>query len=149
MPDPQPTISISYHPDAPERREIRAPLRQWTRDHADQWQLAQHDCDLSLTIVMKDQHGAIVGGIFGDAFLGCFTIYALWLADEFRNQGHGTKLMHLVEQHARKEGCRTITLDTFDFQAPKFYQKLGFQEFGRVQYFPNGPSKVYLSKTLD
>ena len=34
--------------------------------------------------------------------------------------------MQAVEKEAKTRNCRQIVLETHDFQAPGFYQKLGF-----------------------
>lgn len=143
----KPTISISYKSDDPARRDIRARLRQWTRDCAAPWHVSQQE--FALTIALKIDDGELIGGTLGDAFLGCLDIHILWVANEHRGQGYGQKLMTVAEQEARQAGCRIMRLDTFDFQAPIFYEKLGFTEFGRFQYFPGGPFKLYFVKQLD
>lgn len=139
-------VVVEYDPEAPEREELRARLRVWTQEKAGHWELAQQQG--SATITLRAADGRLIGGVFGDAFLGCFGVRILWVDPEYRGQGWGKELMRRVEQEARDMGCRTINLDTFDLQAPGFYMKLGFEEFGRFEFFPGGPEKVYLKKSL-
>jgi ribosomal protein S18 acetylase RimI-like enzyme len=54
--------------------------------------------------------------------------------------------MAAVEAEARSLGCRGAYLDTFSFQAPKFYEKLGYREFGRIADFPAGFDRIWLMK---
>ena len=42
----------------------------------------------------------------------------------------------MAEAEARKRGVRNVFLDSFSFQAPKFYAKLGYREYGRLKEFP-------------
>ncbi|MNJ78333.1 hypothetical protein D3C77_760620 [compost metagenome] len=56
--------------------------------------------------------------------------------------------MKMAEDLAREKGCVGIWLDTFDFQAPGFYQKLGFTEFGQLEDFPPGHKRFYFQKRL-
>ena len=101
-----------------------------------------------LTITIKDSQEKIVGGLIGDVFLGCLDIRILWIKDEYRGQGYGSKLMQLAEDNARKMGCTVIRLDTFNTQAPEFYKKLGYEQFGTFEYFPDGPATNYFRKNI-
>jgi hypothetical protein len=47
-----------------------------------------------------------------------------------------------------KRGVRSICLDTFSFQAPAFYKKLGFKQFGKLKDFPKGHERIWLKKVL-
>jgi hypothetical protein len=38
-------------------------------------------------------------------------------------------------------------VDTFSFQAPEFYRKLGFREFGRIDYPPEH-QRIFFQKQL-
>jgi hypothetical protein len=39
-------------------------------------------------------------------------------------------------------------LDTFSFQAPDFYKKLGYEVFGELQDFPHGHQRYFMKKRL-
>lgn len=56
--------------------------------------------------------------------------------------------MKAVEKEAKKRNCRFISLDTFSFQAPKFYEKLGFEQVGQETDFPKGFDKFYYRKKV-
>ena len=49
---------------------------------------------------------------------------------------------------ARAQGCCVRYLDTFTFQAPKLYERLGYREFGRLNDFPPGHARIWFSKAL-
>jgi hypothetical protein len=44
-------------------------------------------------------------------------------------------------------GARSVMLDTFDWQVEGFYLRRGYREFGRLDDFPVGHSRVFLRKT--
>ena len=44
-------------------------------------------------------------------------------------------------------GCRSAHLDTFSFQAPDFYKKLGYRVFGAIDYPPDH-RRFFLQKRL-
>lgn len=51
---------------------------------------------------------------------------------KYRNVGVGTALLTHLEKYFKGKGFRYISLMTHEFQAPKFYEKCGFQlEFKR------------------
>ena len=66
-----------------------------------------------------------------------------------RGSGLGRRLMAMAEKAARGEGCVGIWLDTFEFQAPGFYEKLGFTPFGELPDHPRGGRRLFLHKRLD
>lgn len=88
------------------------------------------------------------GGLVGRIAWGWMHIEILWLGTELRGQGWGAKLLAKAENLARKHGCTGIYLDTFSFQAPEFYLRLGYQVFGKVDDFPQGHCRFFLQKRL-
>lgn len=99
-------------------------------------------------IIGRDEGEVVQAGIrFVLAFEWLFVNW-LWVADLYRKHGIGSQLMSEAEAAARKQGCRAAYLDTFTFQAPRFYERLGYREFGRLNDFPPGHSRVWFSKVL-
>jgi GNAT superfamily N-acetyltransferase len=92
--------------------------------------------------------GAIVGGLYAEIYLNWMYISLFWLADDFRGKGFGSKIMQMAEKEARKRGVKNAFVDTFSFQAPGFYKKLGYREFGKLEDFPAGHSRSWLTKAL-
>ena len=56
--------------------------------------------------------------------------------DDLRRCGVGRELMAQAEARATERGCHSAWLDTFSFQARGFYEKLGYVEFGTLDYPP-------------
>ena len=56
--------------------------------------------------------------------------------------------MQMAEKEARKRGVKNAFVDSFSFQAPGFYKKLGYREFGKLKDFPAGHSRSFLTKAL-
>jgi ribosomal protein S18 acetylase RimI-like enzyme len=81
---------------------------------------------------IRDDQGLIVGGCAGDNMYGGLFVGQLWVREDLRGKGHGTQLMSLAEDLARKSQCQFISVNTFDWEALDFYKKLGFYvEFAR------------------
>ena len=77
----------------------------------------------------------IVGGIVAQLYWDWLYIDLMWLKEDLRGQGFGSRLLKAAEDEARKRGAKHAYLDTFSFQAPDFYKKLGYQEFGVLPRF--------------
>ena len=104
--------------------------------------------DVKPLAVTVRHRGAIVGGLIGQSYFGWMFIQALWLAEDFRGKTYGSKLMQAAEKEARRRGVTNVYLDTFSFQAPGFYKNLGYREFGKLNHFPAGHSRRWLTKAL-
>jgi GNAT superfamily N-acetyltransferase len=125
----------------PARREILKGLRAFNTRTLGRFEFKP----LSITLRHR---GAIVGGLCGETYLGWMFISLLWIADEFRGKGFGSKIMQAAEKEARRRGVKNAYVDTFSFQAPDFYEKLGYREFGRLDSFPAGFHRSWMTKAL-
>jgi GNAT superfamily N-acetyltransferase len=75
---------------------------------------------------------------------------AIWdkfLAPVPPGAGTGTTILRLAEEEAARRGCRAATLVTVSFQAPDFYARHGWEEFGRIETAP-GVARIFMRKTL-
>jgi GNAT superfamily N-acetyltransferase len=91
----------------------------------------------------------ILGGLVAVSYWGSFYISDIVVPQTNRRQGLGSELMRQAEQEARARGCRHMWLDTFEFQARPFYERLGLEVFGRLDglnpFFP----RYFMKKTLE
>jgi GNAT superfamily N-acetyltransferase len=62
--------------------------------------------------------------------------------------GLGSKLLKRAESLARRRGSRLIHLNTYSFQAPGFYEKLGYRRFGGMSGSPQGHGRHFFVKRL-
>jgi hypothetical protein len=53
-----------------------------------------------------------------------------------------------AETEARVRGCQHVWLDSYTFQAPAFYQRLGYEVFGVLHGYPAPRDRGFLTKTL-
>lgn len=87
---------------------------------------------------IRDQHNTIVGGCNGNTLYGCLYIDQVWVSDSLRNQGFGTQLVQAAIQYGKDNGCTFAAVNTMDWEALGFYQKLGFTiEFERHGFLNN------------
>jgi predicted N-acetyltransferase YhbS len=100
-----------------------------------------------LTLTIRER-GKIVGGLVGETYFGWMFVGLLWVSEKHRGKGCGSSLIQAAEAEARNRGVRNVYLDSFSFQAPAFYAKLGYREFGRLKEFPPGHDRVWMTKAL-
>lgn len=98
-----------------------------------------------LEIVLHN-HGKIAGGLYGRSLWGTLEIQKLAVSEEYKNRGLGKQLVHAAIEEARTRNCDYVSLNTFSFQAPEFYEKLGFEKIGTEHDFPKGFEKYYYRK---
>lgn len=99
-------------------------------------------------IALRDDAGAILGGIQGDTLFKWLNIKYLWVDKSLRGQDYGTKLMALANEEAVKRGCVGLMLNTMSFQARGFYEKLGFTVFATQEGYPPGGACYYMRKDI-
>ena len=96
----------------------------------------QHSPWRPLAIFLREEV-RIVAGLAGETYCGSLFVKYLWVSEGLRGRGVGRELMARAEARALERGCHSGWLDTFSFQARGFYEKLGYQEFGRLDYPPD------------
>lgn len=99
----------------------------------------------ALNVIVRDS-GKVVGGLQAITLWNWLVVQILWVDEPFRGKGLGKRMMLAAEQEGVKRGCLHAHLDTFDFQALPFYQKLGYEIFGQLEDYPLGHRRYYLQK---
>jgi ribosomal protein S18 acetylase RimI-like enzyme len=97
---------------------------------------------------VRNAAGEIVAGVTGHSWGGTCQVTYLWIHQEHRHQGLGTQLMKSVEEEALRRGCAQILVGTHSFQAPRFYERLGFRRVAEIQNYPKGHAQLYYVKPL-
>ena len=99
-----------------------------------------------LSVIARDPEGRLIAGVSGRTIYGHFLIEVVWVDESMRGVGLGARLMNEAEQRARQRGCTGAQVDTASFQAPDFYEKLGFRIIGTVENFPAGHDRFFMRK---
>jgi GNAT superfamily N-acetyltransferase len=109
-----------------------------------------HDGRLLSIAVRGDRgdRGDLRAGLYGWTWGGCGYIDLLWVRDDQRGCGLGTKLLAAAEAEIRRRGCDRVALSTHSFQVPGFYARFGYQECGRTPGYPHGHDDIHLVKQL-
>ena len=99
--------------------------------------------------LIKDEDGKIIAGcLAGNTPWDVGYIDEMWVDEDFRRQGLGSALMLEVERVLKENGCCLILLDTFDWQARGFYEKLDYTLFAELEDCPEGHCRYYMQKRI-
>ncbi|QDQ12012.1 GNAT family N-acetyltransferase [Streptomyces spectabilis] len=92
---------------------------------------------------------ALVGGLSGHTWAGWLHVALLWVAPGARGAGLGGRLLARAETVALAErDCRNSRLETWDFQAPSFYERQGYEVVCAIPDYPEGVTEYTLTKRL-
>ena len=80
-----------------------------------------------LNLYVEDEHGQLMAGLVAETFGNWLEIEYLFVKEGLRGQGIGSQLLQQAESEAKKRNCRFAFVNTYQFQAPAFYQKQGYK----------------------
>ena len=133
---------MNISPTENEIKYIRDALNQFNSEKVGE------DSHTPLNIVEHDENGNTIGGILGGTYWGWMYIDVLWVHENHRHKGIGSKLLREAEKEAISRGCHHVHLDTMSWQAPEFYRKQGYEVIGTLPNIPSGNQKYLLIKAL-
>lgn len=102
----------------------------------------------ALACFARTAAGEVVGGAVGRSWGKCCELQQLWVAESARRKGIASALVRSLELHAKSRGCTLVYLETFSFQAPRFYQRLGYEIKFTIEGYPGGIAKHHLLRHL-
>lgn len=133
-------VTVEPRPSAAEANVVISGLRAFNVD------FIGDPADEPVHVFVRDGAGAVVGGLIGHIRWRWLYVSKLWVAATHRGQGHGAALIAAGEEHARARGCLGVHLDTFEFQARPFYEKVGYTLFGTLDNYPPGFRQYHFAK---
>ncbi len=106
-------------------------------------------CDYKTFNFVAKEDGKIIGYLTGHSYYREVHVGDLVVLKEYRHHHVGTALMKKMEEYFAGKGFEHINLTTYEFQAPEFYKKCGY-EVEYVRECKNEPklNKYYLIKYL-
>ncbi|WGF87695.1 GNAT family N-acetyltransferase [Marinivivus vitaminiproducens] len=103
-----------------------------------------------LSVLIRDgATGRPTGGLWGKTSRGWLVIELLFVPEDRRGAGLGASLVRAAEDAAEKRGCHGARVETYDFQARGFYEKLGYHVFGVLDDCPTGHAFYALQRRLE
>ncbi|MFC9848113.1 GNAT family N-acetyltransferase [Streptomyces sp. NPDC060223] len=101
-----------------------------------------------LSVRVTDSEGELVAGLTAWAWGSLCAIGMVWVREDQRHAGWGSKLLRAAEEEGARQGCTEVIVSSFTFQAPGFYQGHGYRETGRTEGIPGGHQDVHFHKVL-
>ena len=101
-----------------------------------------------LNLYVEDDSGELMAGLVAETFGNWLEIEYLFVKEDLRGQGIGSQLLQRAESEAKKRNCRFAFVNTFQFQAPAFYQKHGYKEVFTLKDYPYTGQRHYYQKDL-
>ena len=92
------------------------------------------------------EDGELAGGLQGAFEWDWLHVTHLWVREPRR--GLGRRLMEAAEDLARQHRRRGLFLDTLEFQARPFYEKLGFAVVGTIDGAAGPHARYFMAKRL-
>ncbi|MCJ7700247.1 MAG: GNAT family N-acetyltransferase [Anaerolineales bacterium] len=138
-------FKFSNTPTEEEIKIIKGKLDDHNREQT-KGEYDQHGFEINL--VLKDAGGNVVGGIIASTMFRVMHLEVLWVANEYRKLGYGRELVLAAERIGFEKGCMASQTWTFEFQAPVFYQKIGYELVGVYDGYPDGLKEYVLAKRL-
>ena len=102
----------------------------------------------SLNLYIEDEHGRLLAGLVAETFGNWLEIEYLFVKEDLRGQGIGSQLLQRAESEAKKRNCCFAFVNTYQFQAPTFYQKHGYKEVFTLKDYPCTGQRHYYQKDL-
>ena len=100
-----------------------------------------------VTFVVKDDAGAVVGGLLGNIAGGWLHVRLLWVDRMWRGRGYAIELMAAAERYAIAKGCVAAAVQTASYEARPLYEKLGYRVFCELDGHPvEGHRRFHIAK---
>jgi N-acetylglutamate synthase-like GNAT family acetyltransferase len=90
----------------------------------------------------------LIGAAAGFSWAGMCELRQMWIEEQHRGRGHGRRLLLEFIEEARARDCTQIYVATYEFQAPRFYNRFGFRPVAAIRGRPSGHLDLLLRLAL-
>lgn len=95
-----------------------------------------------------EKDGDIIAGIVAGSTFSTLEVDYLFVSEAYRDRGLGSLLLRTAEDRARAAGITHVLLNTYSFQAPGFYPKMGYRLLFRLDHCLGPYSQYFYGKDL-
>ena len=102
-----------------------------------------------LNVCVRTDEGRAVGGLVGETQFRWLKVMLMSVEPSWRRRGLGTEMMKIAEKEAVVRRCCYAFVDTMDYQAPGFYERIGYTIAGRIDdWDSHGHAKLFFTKLI-
>jgi ribosomal protein S18 acetylase RimI-like enzyme len=118
-------------------------LREFNYKHVGEYPEVQ-----AVRLNARSSEGQVVGGLRAIVAMHWLRVEVLWVHESCRRMGIGSRMLMEAERMAIELGARSSAVETFEWQAPGFYEKHGYVETGRFERYINNYYLALMRKPL-
>lgn len=144
-------VIIKFNNDNSFYDEIRANLHrynrsecQWIKNHTDTIPTAKKYYNFGVY-----ENDKFIGGAIGTIQWDWYFLEEFWIDENYRGNGIGTKIINEIEKCAKENKAIGVRMETWDFQAKGFYEKMGYEVYATFEDCPPGTTEYFLRKKLN
>lgn len=89
--------------------EIHEMLKEYNLSHREAAQ------NVPIGVFLEDENNRKLAGLTGETFGNWLCVRYLFVSEQLRGKGIGSKLLEAAEREARQRGCKYAFVDTFSF----------------------------------
>jgi GNAT superfamily N-acetyltransferase len=101
-----------------------------------------------LAACVRNDAAQVIAGYNGHTWGGCCELSNIWVHEQHRRTGLGARLLRSAEAEALSRGCDQVVLATHSFQAPDFYERMGYERKCTIEGHPRNHADIIYSKSL-
>lgn len=94
------------------------------------------------------EENKLIGGAVGSVAYNWYSLELLHVLTDYREKGIASELMKAIEVYAKEYNLTGVKLETWDFQARDFYEKVGFTVYAELEDCPPGTKLYFLKKRI-
>lgn len=109
---------------------------------------ADLDAVQPLAVFIRDAAGVVVAGLRARSWGQAAEVQQLWVRPDLRRRGLAKRLMQAAEDALAARGCAEVMLETYSWQAPALYLRLGYRVAAQFEGMPDGGVRFVMRKPL-
>ncbi|MEG0873292.1 MAG: GNAT family N-acetyltransferase [Clostridium sp.] len=145
-------MKIQINNDEKLKNKVELELHEYNKEHCKfikEHSTGSHTEYKRYNFIAYDANNLMIGGGLGTVQYEWYYLEKLWIDENHRKQGIGSKIIKEIEKMAIRENLVGIRMETWSFQAKGFYEKNGYEVYAVLPNSPRGITTYVLKKELN